>query len=308
LNISTRQLTAFVHVAKLRSFSKAAERLHITPAGISFSIRELEGQLNSRLLERTTRSVNLTEAGVRLLPVAERLVSDLQAAILEVNEVETRSRQTIRLGATPLICNKIIPRAFHAFRREYPHVKLQVLELQRDAIQDLVASGELDIGFGIFMENKVGIERTRMFSSMLYLVTARTGTSAGDSLARIKKIRWGELGSMPLVGLQPHNAFQQLIDRHLPAATRDNAEHTCVNHIETQIALAEIGIGAAIIPSFALGACRHYKVTVRELIDPVVHVDFFRIARKGVAKSEHFDAFTQKMADTVKNIRRVSPG
>ncbi|GAA4330508.1 LysR substrate-binding domain-containing protein [Pigmentiphaga soli] len=297
MNVSTRQLMAFVQAAQLRSFAKAAERLHITPAGLSSSIRELEAQFGGRLLNRTTRSVSLTEAGARLLPIAERVVADIQTAAAEVDRIETRARQVIRLGATPLVCNKLIPRVFSAFRRNHPHVKLQVLELQRDAIQECVASGELDIGFGIFLDKGVDIERTRLFSSRLYLVAAASGGKAGNPLLRIGQLRWDEIGDTPLIGLQPGNAFQQLIDRYLPAPTRDNINNTYVNHIETQIALAEIGVGAAVIPAFALPACRHYKVRVKALVAPVANVDFFRISRKGVARSAAVDEFTRVMVE-----------
>jgi len=303
MNISTRHLLAFVHSAQLGSFTKAAERLHITPAGLSFCIRDLETQLDSRLFDRTTRSITLTEAGARLLPTAQRVVQDLQVAVSEVHEVETRVRQALRLGATPLVCNKLIPRAFAAFRRDYPHVTLRVLELQRDAIQDLVASGELDIGFGIFLKGATGIERTRMFSSRLYLVSAADGKQRGNPLRRIGQTRWNQLGDTPLIGLQPSNAVQQLIARHLPDGANDNAGNTSVNHIETQIALAEIGVGAAIIPAFALTACRHYKVVVQELVDPAVDVDFFRIVRKGAVRTGIADDFTRMMVAAVNDLR-----
>ncbi len=299
MNISTKQLQAFVYAAQLGSFTKAAERLHLTQAGLSSCIRELETQLDSRLFDRTTRVISLTEAGARFLPMASRTVTDLQAAAAEVNEIETRARQTLRVGATPLVANKLIPRAYAAFRQDHPHVKLRVLEIQPSAIQEMVGNGELDAGFGIFLKSAVGISRTKLFSSRLFLVSGAPASQRGNPLKHIGQIHWEDLADTPLIGLQPTNVVQQLIEQHLPENSNRHLDHTSVNHIETQIALAEIGVGSAIIPSFALPACRHYKVAVQALVAPEVEVDFFRILKKGATEPAAIDAFSQAMIATV---------
>ena len=78
MNLSMRQLRAVVHLAQLRSFTRAAERLFITQAGLSATVRELESELGFRLFERTTRSVSLTRAGQQFLPVAHRTLVELE--------------------------------------------------------------------------------------------------------------------------------------------------------------------------------------------------------------------------------------
>src|ERR1700733_1549859 len=106
MKISTKQLTGFVHAAQLGSFTRAAERLYVTQAGLSAIIRDLEIQLGCRLFDRTTRTVTLTEAGRKFLPVALRTVEDITAAATELNQMSGRARQTIRVGATPLVACK----------------------------------------------------------------------------------------------------------------------------------------------------------------------------------------------------------
>src|SRR5216110_3068691 len=80
MNISSRQLKAFVLTARHQSFSRAAEQLFITQSGMSVLVRELEGQLGFRLFDRTTRKVALTEFGTKFLPIADRSLLELEAA------------------------------------------------------------------------------------------------------------------------------------------------------------------------------------------------------------------------------------
>jgi len=79
MNISRRQLEAFLAVARLSGFTRAAERLHLTQSAVSLLVRELESQLSVRLFDRTTRAVQLTDAGRELYPFAEKALAELQA-------------------------------------------------------------------------------------------------------------------------------------------------------------------------------------------------------------------------------------
>lgn len=74
MNVSSRQLLAFLEICRLQSFARAAESIPMSPSGVSMLVKDLEGQVGARLFDRTTRAVALTEAGRRLQPVAERIV------------------------------------------------------------------------------------------------------------------------------------------------------------------------------------------------------------------------------------------
>jgi molybdenum-dependent DNA-binding transcriptional regulator ModE len=109
MNINTRQLKAFVQIARLQSFTKAAEQVHISQAGLSMMIKELEGQLGSRLFERTTRSVTLTDAGRRLQPVASRVIEELESVGSAIGEANAKAVSTLRVAATPLVSASLLP-------------------------------------------------------------------------------------------------------------------------------------------------------------------------------------------------------
>lgn len=84
MNITSRQLRAFLLVAQHGCFSRAAERMFISQSGISIMVRELESQLGCRLFHRTTRTVKLTAFGSRFLPIATRSLSELESAAMNI--------------------------------------------------------------------------------------------------------------------------------------------------------------------------------------------------------------------------------
>jgi DNA-binding transcriptional LysR family regulator len=102
MNITSRQLKAFLLTARHQSFSRAAERLFITQSGMSVLVRELEDQLGFRLFDRTTRRVTLTEHGTKFLPIADRSLLDLESAAANIGRSATAADR--RCPSSPASC------------------------------------------------------------------------------------------------------------------------------------------------------------------------------------------------------------
>src|SRR6266850_2364668 len=115
MNISSRQLKAFVLTARHQSFSRAAEQLFMTQSGMSVLMRELEGQLGFRLFDRTTRKVALTEFGTKFLPIADRSLLELESAASVIGRAASVANRRIAIGATPLIASKLLPSVISDF-------------------------------------------------------------------------------------------------------------------------------------------------------------------------------------------------
>src|SRR5262249_14588466 len=103
MNITSRQLRAFVLTARHESFSRAAEQMFITQSGMSILVRELESQLGFPLFERTTRKVRLTEFGSLFLPIARRCLLDLEGAALNIKRSASVAISRLIVGLAPLI-------------------------------------------------------------------------------------------------------------------------------------------------------------------------------------------------------------
>src|SRR5690606_736055 len=109
INLTFRQLKAFLLVARLGNFTRAAEQMYVTQAGLSIMMRELESQLDVRLFDRTTRFVTLTAAGEQFLPVAKRVIDELEESAAQLGALSAQTRRTLRIGVTPLASHNILP-------------------------------------------------------------------------------------------------------------------------------------------------------------------------------------------------------
>jgi len=136
-------LTAFVAIADNLSFRAAAPRLGVTPSALSHTMRQLEERLGVRLLHRTTRSVSLTDAGLRLIEQLRPAISRITGALEDLKEERHHPFGHLRIHATPMAAVAVIAPVWGRFLSTYPEVQLEV-EVDEEPI-DIVAKG-LDAG------------------------------------------------------------------------------------------------------------------------------------------------------------------
>jgi DNA-binding transcriptional LysR family regulator len=138
-------LTAFVAVADQRSFRAAASRLDVTPSALSHSMRQLEGRLGVRLLNRTTRSVSVTDAGQRLLERLRPAIDQITGALENLDEERLRPVGWLRIYATNHLAAAGIVPVWERFLSTYPEMRLELHA--GDGPIDIVAKG-FDAGIG----------------------------------------------------------------------------------------------------------------------------------------------------------------
>jgi DNA-binding transcriptional LysR family regulator len=138
-------LTAFIAIADLLSFRAAASRLGVTPSALSHSMRQLEERLELRLLNRTTRSVSLTDAGMRLLDRLRPAVDQIAGALEDLNQERSRPFGRLRIYASHIAASAVITPIWQRFLSTYPEVHLE-LQVSEGPI-DIVAKG-FDAGIG----------------------------------------------------------------------------------------------------------------------------------------------------------------
>ena len=294
MNYTLRQLNAFLLVSKLGNFTKAAERMHMTQAGLSVMMRELEAQFGSRLFDRTTRMVSMTAAGEKLLPVAQAAVEQLEKVAAEIGDISKSARRTLRVAATPLVSSSLLPAVFGVFHQRYPDLTLQLFDDDLSRVHALVESGEVDFGLGFFFKAARGIERTLLCSFPLMRVTPlRDGTRQG--IQPVGRVPWSALKDEVLIGLPYDNPIQQFVDSHLVKIGRGNEDRLSFRHFDTLIGMVAAGMGTTVIPSFALLACHHHRVATDILVDPEESVGFYRITMRGKAKPELMAEFSDTL-------------
>jgi hypothetical protein len=158
MNISSRQLKAFVLTARHQSFSRAAEQLFITQSGMSVLVRELEAQLGFRLFDRTTRKVTLTEFGTKFLPIADRSLLELEAAASIIGRAASTANRQLVIGATPIIASRLLPAVIGDYVSRTPELKIVLRDGERSrnelkaTLESLRLSTENPRGFGLYFD------------------------------------------------------------------------------------------------------------------------------------------------------------
>jgi LysR family carnitine catabolism transcriptional activator len=286
MDFTSRQLRAFLLVAKHRSFSRAAEALFITPSGLSLLVRELETQLGFRLFDRTTRHVVPTAYGNEFLAVAQKSLAELDAAASFIGRSATQASQSLTLGAAPLISANVLTQAIKEFRGHRPNLRIQLFDGSQPVILHMIEEGKLDVGLGVFAPAP-GIRRTPFFRFSLMLIRPDK-----DPAFRPASTTWSALKGETLISLPSASPIQKIVDKQLAKAGVVHRPGAVINLLDTQIAMVEADEGIAIIPSFGLPACRNRKVVMSRLINPVVNLEFYQISNRGKKLPPGADEFT----------------
>lgn len=276
MNVTSRQLKAFLLTARHQSFSRAAEQLFITQSGMSMLIRELEEQLGFRLFERTTRRVTLSNSGSQFLPTAERSLLELEAAAASIGRSASAAKRRLAVGATPLLAGRLLAAAIAEYAQRDPGMQVVLRDGERSQLIAAVESGELDMALGCFLQPVPGMRRTALYRFTLMLVQP-----LAEAAQFARAPRWSDLAERCLLGGPPDSPLQQLIDQQLQQLRKRSAPAMHFNFYETQIAMVETGAGSAVLPSFCLQACRGRKVAAHQLADPVVPIDLVQLVRRG---------------------------
>jgi DNA-binding transcriptional LysR family regulator len=245
-----QQLSYFVAVAQTKHFTQAAELCQVAQPSLSRQVRNLEEELGASLFSRARGNITLTPAGEALLPLAQRILTDLDTARREVQELAGMRRGRLRLGATPSLCSGVLADALARFHQRYPGIELQVEESgSRDLVRAL-ARGELDLALIVLpLHSNDPALVTRPILHEGLVVASAAGASSpvpGTTLSV------GELREQPLV-MFAHG--YDLRETTLQACRAAGFEPTAAvegGEMDAVLRFVEAGLGWAVVPSMVL--------------------------------------------------------
>jgi LysR family transcriptional regulator, hydrogen peroxide-inducible genes activator len=140
-----RQLRYFCAVAETASFSRAANKTHVSQPSLSQQIQKLEQELGVRLFDRLGRSVRLTEPGRAFLPRARNILHEVEEASSNIQETATVIGGSVSLGVIPTVAPYFLPRRLAVFSKKYPNVRVSVVEEITALLLEALRSGGVDV-------------------------------------------------------------------------------------------------------------------------------------------------------------------
>src|SRR6185312_5910268 len=218
--MDTRQLAAFCEVVERKSFSHAAERLGVTQPAVSLQVRSLEKRLGTKLLDRSGRRVEPTEAGQRLYRLAQRMLTLEDQLLEEVSSADAVGvlRGELALGASTGPGGTVVPVLLGEFQREHPELSVALSISDTNRVIEQVAERELELGIVGASPRHRGVVFEPFFRDEVILVVPPAHRFAGEQIS-LEQLR-GE----PLILMQEGEGVRQVIEDELrrgPIRLRD---------------------------------------------------------------------------------------
>lgn len=261
MNVTLRQLRVFIEVARLQSFSRAGDEIGLTQSAVSRCVRELEGEIGLKLIDRTTREVQLTDVGGNLVSSVSRLLTDLDDALREIREIGEQRRGRVVVAASPTIACRLMPAVVAACGRQFPYITLGLRDdVQSDVVRK-VKSGEVDFGviIGPFSADDL-LSEALMTDS--FCVVSRDD----HPLAAHRQVAWTDLEGEQLVMLDYASGSRPIID----AVMQEHGVNATVvqelGHSATVFGLVEAGVGVSVLPWLALPLPAGASLVARPLV------------------------------------------
>lgn len=140
------QLTYIQKIYETESIVKAADIMHISQSAMSQSIANLESEVGYKIFNRSRKGTLPTEVGKKLIPLMINIIEARSELLSEVDAMHSNIEGSLTIATIPTLFNKIIPKALSAFKRDYPHIEVEVIESDRDDILKMVEAQVVDIG------------------------------------------------------------------------------------------------------------------------------------------------------------------
>ena len=246
MDLNLRQLRSFVTVAELKSFTRAADLLHVSQPALTVQIRKLEQALHCRLFDRTSRTVDLTRIGRDLLPALRRTLQDLDAVVAESQAQGAGHLGTVRVASLPSFAASFLPDVILACRARHPGLAFVVRDAVAGRVVQLVQDEEVDLGITGGHLSNASLEVLHEVEDRLCLVLP-----VQHPLAKRKRLRLEHLLELPLVLTDPATSVRAVVDAAFLGLGRHPNVACETTYMITAVAMVRAGLGVTILPESA---------------------------------------------------------
>ena len=218
MKIDTLGLQAFVAIAEQAGFQKAADTLYITQTALTRRLQNLEALLGVKLIERTTRSVAMTQLGSDFLPQARRLLSDLENALTEIHKTGSAQRGDVSIACVPTVGVQYLPRIIQEYAARYPQNRIKILDHASSGVANAVLRREAEFGINIGGAHHPELTSVPLLQDR-FVVICRDD----HPLAKRRTVSWRQLAGYPLIFAGEVSGNRPLLDAALGNAERSAA-------------------------------------------------------------------------------------
>lgn len=243
--MADRRLQVFHTVARLLSFTKAAEQLFMTQPAVTFQIKQLEEHFNSRLFDRSHGKISLTPAGRLVLSYAERILTLTDEMETRVGELTGAVSGPLLLGASTTIAEFYLPVVLGEFKAQYPQVQTQMTVANSDTIENRVADYSLDLGLIESPSHLPALETEKCCDDELVLICA-----PGYPLAKKAAVTPQDIAAEPYISRETGSGTREFADNYFRQCKVAPEDFNVVMELGSPEAIkgvVETGLGVSVV-------------------------------------------------------------
>jgi LysR family transcriptional regulator, carnitine catabolism transcriptional activator len=295
INLSTRDIEAFLALAHAHHFTRAAEKCHLSQSAFSQKIARIEQTAGVALFERSTRHVTLTPEGEVFAQEVTRIQQDLQHAVSHLNELATRRIGKVAIAALPSVAAVWMPRVISRYRAANPNIRIELFDTLAEGGFALLREGRVDVFIAAGADVRE-FDVTELRSEPFHLVCRPSHRFAGKRSVTLAQLKGEEV---------IHLARSSSVRQHLEAAgatAQPNALE--VEHLATVAALVAQGLGVSIVPELALFHFERAGLVAVAVRDRHLRRPIILARRKGKALSVAAKAMVEEILAEARHAKR----
>src|SRR6266702_951192 len=245
MNVSLQQLKVFVAVARERSFTRAARQFDLTQSAVSRCVRELEDSLDLKLFDRTTRQVELTNAGASLERRIGRLLDEIELTLREERAAYDGHTGVVAVASNPVLSSSWVAQGLARCATAFPELIVSVEDRPQSGVLASVEQGEVDFGVVSMAEPLAGdlLHAQVVFTTPLHAVMPPT-----HPLAREASVAWSALQEWALVTLNADAGVRAALELAFSANGLKRRPVQEFGHVAAVLRMVELGLGVGVLP------------------------------------------------------------
>lgn len=277
-DISARHMAAVLAVAEYRSFVAAAASLRTSQPALTRSIKRVEDILGVQLFERSTRSVEITQAGREFVAVARRISNDLRITVGNMRELADQKRGQVIISSIISLANGVLPKAIADYRQQNPGIEIQIRDGIHDNVNQDVKSGVADFGLNYLSDTPEVLKTLSLGLGRFDLIVSHSHDLARSGR---KKVRFDELDGLSLVSMPPEAQTRQVLDNTAAIRGIQLRHAVVVSQIPTLLSLVQAGAGVGLVPSASVTGNLGDGLVQLAVCEPEISMDIGIVQLKG---------------------------
>lgn len=295
MNLSIKQLRAFLALSDHDSFTQAAKRFNLSQPAFSTLIASLEDEIGYRLFDRDTRKVELNANGIHFIEIARRLILDYDEAINEIEARASGKDGTLTLSVLPSLAVEWLPEILTKYSQTHPQTQIKLNDTQWNQCLKSLVNSKADLALTASQPAANIFDSSYLFSDKFYLLC-----HTDHPLAERNKVKINELYNYPFIGFSPRTSIRQYTDKLFENQGKQVKYCLEVQQLTTMMGLISANYGIGITTGLTLFQFKHQNIAIVPFEGVDLERDIYLVSLKNRTQPSHVKFFSEFIINEAK--------